>query len=262
MDLSIIIVNYNSKEKTLFCLDSIYQADLAGIEVEVIVIENHSYDILDDEINTRFPKVKLLKSKKNLGMGGGNNLGINQATGKFILILNPDTEIMKDSIKTMMEFLYRNEQAGLVGPKLLYPDGTEQISCYRFPKLFIPILRRTFLGYFAKNYVDDYLMKNVDLNQTQIVDWIQGSCLLIKMEVLTKVGLFDERFFMYLEDTDLCKRIKLAGWQVVYLPTAQVIHHHERASAKKPWYLAIFINRLSRIHIESWIKYFIKWNFK
>ncbi|KKQ61344.1 MAG: Glycosyl transferase family 2 [Parcubacteria group bacterium GW2011_GWE2_38_18] len=262
MDISIIVVNYNSKTKTFNCLDSIYRADLAGITYEIIVVDNDSAEKIDQEINLRYPEVIFIQSGKNLGMGAGNNIGIKKATGKNILVLNPDTEVTATSIKTMMNYLDANPDVGLVGPKLLRSDKTVQESCYRFPKIFIPIIRRTFLSKFATNYVDDYLMRNIDLSRPQAVDWIQGSCLLIKKEVIDKVGMFDERFFMYLEDTDLCKRISLAGWKVVYLPTAEVFHHHERASAKKHWFLAPFLNKLSRIHIISWGKYFIKWKFK
>lgn len=262
MDLSIVIVNYNTKTKAFACLDSIYRSDLAGVEFEVFLVDNNSSEEIETELKAKFPEVVFIQSGGNLGMGKGNNLGIRQSSGKFVLILNPDTEVKLDSIKIMIEYLKANEAAGLVGPKLLYPDGTQQISCYRFPKLFIPLLRRTFLGRFAKGYVDDYLMKNIDLDKPQAVDWIQGSCLLIKKEVLDRVGLFDERFFMYLEDTDLCKRIASAGFRVVYLPTSEIIHHHGRGSAKTPWYLAPFLNRLSRVHIASWIKYYLKWKSK
>ncbi|KKR21773.1 MAG: glycosyltransferase [Parcubacteria group bacterium GW2011_GWE2_39_37] len=262
MDISIIIVNYNSKIKTFHCLDSIYKADLNGIEYEIIVVDNDSREKINQEIKTRYSEVIFIQNNKNSGMGAGNNLGIVQATGKNILVLNPDTEVTAPAIRTMLDYLHANLDVGLVGPKLLRSDRTVQESCYRFPKIFIPIIRRTFLAKFAKNYVDDYLLKNIDLTKSQTVDWIQGSCLLIKKEVIDKVGMFDERFFMYLEDTDLCKRISLAGWKVVYLPTAEVFHLHERASAKKHWFLAPFLNKLSRIHIISWGKYFIKWKFK
>lgn len=262
MDISIIIVNYNTKDKTFYCLDSIYRADLTNINYEIIVVDNKSPEDIESELKSRYPNVIFIQSGFNLGMGSGNNIGIKKSKGENILILNPDTEVKEKSIKLMLDYLRNNKDVGLVGPKLLRSDGTTQDSCYRFPKLFIPILRRTFLGKFTKGYIDDYLMKNIDLSEPNAVDWIQGSSLLIKKEVLNEVGLFDERFFMYLEDTDLCKRINLSGRKVVYLPTAEVMHHHGRGSANKHWLIAPFSNKLSRIHIESWIKYFIKWGLR
>lgn len=262
MDLSIIIVNYNSREKTFFCLDSIYNSVLAGINFEIIVVDNFSTEKIGKELEKKYPEVIFIQSDKNLGMGGGNNLGIKKSKGKNILILNADTELRKDSIKSMLSYLEADDSIGLLGPKLLYPDGSYQQSCYRYPKIFIPILRRTFLGLFAKDYINDYLMNNIDINQPRAVDWIRGCALLIRKKVLDEVGIFDERFFLYLEDTDLCKRINTAGLKVVYFPGAQIVHHHGRMSAEQAWFIAIFKNKISRIHIASWIKYYLKWKFK
>lgn len=262
MDLSIIIVNYNSTAKTLSCLRSLAHAELSGLEWEVILVDNHSTEPVEALAKEVLPRLVFLASPRNLGMGGGNNLGLRQARGEFVLVLNPDTEVEPGAIRTMLNYLKEHSHAGLVGPELLYPDGQPQASCYRYPSLALPLVRRTFLGNFAKEYLDYYLLKNLDLTKPQPVDWIMGSCLLIRRRVLDQVGLFDERFFMYFEDTDLCRRINQAGFQVVYLPTARVMHHHGRASARQPWYLALLTNRMSRIHVWSMIKYFVKWKFK
>ena len=262
MDLSIVIVNYNSKDKTFFCLNSIYKSNLNGISFEVIVVDNDSSEKIEEELKNKYPSVVFIQSDENLGMGSGNNLGIKNSTGKYILILNPDTEVRPNTIKKLYDYANNDKNIGLIGPKLFYPDGKIQNSCYHFPNLLIPFFRRTFLSKFAKGYLDYYLMKNTDLSKPLEVDWIMGSCLLVRRSLLDKIGLFDERFFMYFEDTDLCRRIKLSGWKVIYLPSAEVIHHHGRASAKRHWLIAPFTNRLSRVHIASWIKYFLKWRFK
>lgn len=265
MDISIVIVNYKNKGKVINCIESIKGSDLANISYEIIVVDNNSGDDIIVDVQKRFKDISFIQSNENLGMGGGNNLGIEQAEGDNILILNPDTLVKKDSIKKMYEFLKKNDEVGIVGPKLIYPDGRLQNSCFREWKLLTPFYRRTFLGKINKKHVDRFLMKD-KIPPTPFykgggikVDWIMGSCLLIKGSVLKKVGLFDERFFMYFEDTDLCRRVRQVGKKVVYLPDAIVVHDHGRASAKKRWYLAPLTSKLSRVHISSWMKYFIKW---
>jgi GT2 family glycosyltransferase len=262
MDLSIIIVNYNTKDKTLACLASLARADFPGLDKEVLLVDNDSAEPIEAEAKQAIDDLVFIKNGSNLGMGAGNNVGIRKSSGQFVLVLNPDTEVDPGAIMTMLGYLHDHPEAGLVGPELVYPDGTPQDSCYRYPNLILPLVRRTFLGGLAKGYLDYYLMKNLDLTKPQAVDWIMGSCLLIRREVLDKVGLFDERFFMYFEDTDLCRRINNAGYEVVYLPSARVIHHHGRASAKKHWLVALFANKMSRVHLCSLLKYSIKWKFK
>lgn len=259
MDISIIIVNYKSKEKTLACLKSIAEADMGGLSHEIIVVDNNSEDDSVEIIKKIYPKIRIIKSEKNLGMGGGNNLGIKTAQAEFVLILNPDTIVKKDAITILYNFIKSDKQIGIIGPKLLNPDNTLQYSCLRFPKFHTPILRRTFLGQFTKSHLDNFLMKDCNHKEIKKVDWMIGSCLMIRKNILNKINNgFDERFFMYFEDTDLCKRAWQAGFKVVYNPLAIAIHDHARASAGKPWYL-FFFNKLSRAHIASWIKYFYKW---
>ncbi len=263
LDLSIIIVNYKSKTKLANCLDSLNRADLNGLSYEIIVVENHSGDDLS-ELIARQSNINLIISARNLGMGGGNNLGIKSASGKNILVLNPDTVVKEDAIKKIFSYLNENDEVGLVAPKLLYPDGKLQLSCSRFPSFFVPILRRTFLGdYFAK-IRNDFMMTDFSHDEVREVDWVMGSCLMFKRNLQLASGeimqpRFDERYFMYFEDTDLCRSIKSAGYKVMYYPQAVVIHDHARESAKNPWYIALFRDKITWIHIISWFKYFIKW---
>lgn len=259
MDLSVIIVNYNSRDKTVSCLKSIWQADLAGLSHEIILVDNNSSEEVEAAAKEIASDLIFIGSQRNLGMGGGNNLGIKKARGEHILILNPDAKVKPGAIKKMMEYSAAHPEAGIVGPKLLNADGSLQYSCLRFPNFFTPVLRRTFIGKIAGKNLADFLMKGFNHNEAAQVDWIMGSCLLIKKSVLDRVGPFDERFFMYFEDTDLCRRVWQAGFKVVYYPAAEVIHDHARASAQKPWYIAPFTSRLSRIHIASGLKYFFKW---
>ncbi len=265
VDLSIIIVNYKSKAKLANCLQSLSQADLGGLNYEITVVENNSGDDLSELIASQ-SNINLIISAKNLGMGGGNNLGIKSASGKHILVLNPDTIVRGDVIKKLFFYLNEHEDVGLVAPKLLYPDGKLQLSCSRFPSFFVPILRRTFLGNYFSKTRDDFMMTSVSHNEIMEVDWVMGSCLMFKRNLVLASGevmqpRFDERYFMYFEDTDLCRSVKSAGYKVIYYPETVVIHDHARESAKHPWYIALFRDKITWVHIISWFKYFIKWGF-
>lgn len=265
MDLSIVIVNYKSKNKLINCLKSLQVADFTNLKKEIIVVDNNSGDNLQ-ELET-WPELKLIFSSRNLGMGGGNNLGIKQAQGEFILVLNPDTLVKADVILKLINYYRLHPETGVVGPKLLYPDNSLQLSCLRFPTFFMPVLRRTFLGDYFKKQRDSFTMSEFDHNSIKEVDWLMGSCLLFKKELIDKNGdkffpQFDERYFMYFEDTDLCRTVKNKGFKIIYYPLAIVIHDHARQSAQHPWYIALFKDKMTWIHISSWFKYFIKWGLK
>jgi len=266
MDLSIIIVNYRSREQLLNCLASLRAADLAGLSREIIVVDNASGDDLG-EAGRLYPEVALIMSPVNLGMGGGNNLGISRASGEFILILNPDTIIRGRAIPTLLDDLRAHPAVGMIGSKLLYPDGALQMSCSRFPSFFMPVLRRTFLGNCFATARDRFTMNDFDHASRRPVDWLMGSCLMFKRETTLADGSvfaprFDERYFMYFEDIDLARQFWTRGREVVYNPEAVVLHDHRRESARHPWYLALFLDALTWRHIASWLKYFIKWGFK
>jgi N-acetylglucosaminyl-diphospho-decaprenol L-rhamnosyltransferase len=238
------------------CIKTVLESDL-GFEYEIVVVDNNSKDGVAQLLKEQFPNVKLIESDKNLGMGGGNNIGMREANGEYILILNPDIHLFPDSIKQMIEHIESNPEIGLLAPKLLNPDKTLQHTCYRWHNFWTPVFRRTALSKFsfARRELRRFLMEDWDHENTQEVDWIQGSCCLVSRKVVEEVGYFDERFFMYFEDTDLCRRIKNGGYKNIYFPSSQVIHFHRRQSAdSNP-----FFNRLTRTHIISWIKYSHKW---
>jgi len=239
-------------------LEAIFKSDLANLKYEVIVVENASGENLDDLIGAQ-SELKVLYSSRNLGMGGGNNLGLKEARGQFILILNPDTEVYPKAIKILYDYLDSHSDVYIVGPKLLNPDKTLQPSCSLFPKIYTPILRRTFLGDYFKSSRDGFMMTDFDHEEIREVDWLMGSCLLVRSDGWEG---FDERFFMYFEDIDVCRRAWRFKKKVVYHPQAIVIHDHARGSAKNPWYIAPFTDKLTQEHIKSWIKYFWKWRNK
>lgn len=255
MDLSIIIVNYRSKTKLINCLDSINRSNFGNLSYEIIVVENNSGDDLS---GLNYPNLKLVTSPTNLGMGGGNNLGIKNSSGRLILISNPDIVYDADTIKSLVDYLTVHPEVGLIGPKLLNPDLSLQYSCVRFPKIYIPLLRRTAIGEFFSTKLDHYLMKQEDHDQIQEVDWLLGACFLVRRAEITE-RLFDERYFMYFEDVDLCRQINNRGQKVIYYPIVKVIHDHVRQSASRPWYISLFKDRIAREHLKSAFRYFYKW---
>lgn len=261
MDISIIIVNYKSKGLTLNCLKSIEEADFGKLEYEVLVVDNNSGDQLAEIIAWQYPKVTFIQNEVNRGMGAGNNVGLRRARGTYLVIMNPDTLAFPDTFTALYEFMEAHPEVGIVGPQQFNPDRTVQASRYRFPKVLTLLYRRTFLGRFtfAKKAISNFLLEDVKSEETHEVDWLLGSCLFIRATALKEVGLFDERFFLYFEDTDLCRRFWQKKWRVMYYPAARIIHNHNRASADHPWY-TFFLNRASRSHLWSWLLYLVKWS--
>jgi len=259
MDISIIILHWKNIAKTTKCLDSIKVSDLGALTREIIVVDNGSEDNIAAVLKERYPEVILVASAKNLGMGRGNNLGIKKASGEFLCILNDDIVLRPDSLLVLHRQMRSDGKIGLAAPKLMNADGSFQPSCFRFPGLMTPILRRTFLGRIFKKRRDDYVASDEPGEAVRECDWIMGSCLFVRRSVLDKIGAFDERFFMYFEDTDLCRRVRVTGFKVSYCPLAVAIHEHSRYSAQKPWYTAPFTDKLAREHIKSFVKYLWKW---
>ncbi|NQT49666.1 glycosyltransferase family 2 protein [Candidatus Kuenenbacteria bacterium] len=259
MELSIIILNYKMRGLVKNCIKSILESEF-DVPYEVIVVDNNSNDEIEKMLSEKYPQVRFIQTGANLGMGAGNNAGIKEAQGKHVLILNPDIFVVKDSLQKLYNYINEKPDVGLVAPRLLNPDKSLQYTCYRWHNFLTPIYRRTFLGklFWAKKELSRFLMQDWDHATTRQVDWIQGSCLLVPKKVIDEVGVFDDRFFMYFEDTDLCRRIRKAGYKNVYLSDAEVIHLHRRQSADSGGVNALF-NKLTRIHISSWMKYMLKW---
>jgi len=262
MEISIVILNYKMKGLVKNCLQAIFESQIS-VPYEIIVVDNDSHDGVELLIKGKFPTVRFIQTGQNLGMGGGNNAGIKAAVGKFVLIMNPDIFVYPHSIQQMYDYIKVRSDVGLVAPRLLNPDKSLQYSCYRWYKYLTPLYRRTVLGKlkFAQKEVDRFLMTDWDHATTREVDWIQGSCWLLPKKVLDEIGLFDENFFMYFEDTDLCRRIHNAKYKIMYLASSEVLHLHRRQSADSQFW-GIVLNKLTRIHIISWIRYLWKWREK
>lgn len=216
MDLSVIILSFNTKELLLNCLKSIFK-QTKGIKYEVIVVDNGSVDgspALVKKLAKSHKNLVLLKNSENLGFASGNNLGIEKAKGDYIMLLNSDTILKDNSLKKLVNFSQRHPKIGIVGPRLLNKDGTHQPSTSPFltlPKLFLWLVTG-----------DRFLYRSP--SKTLSVDWVMGAVFLVKKEVIDQVGLLDENFFMYVEEMEWCYRAKQAGWQVWFYPGAEVFH--------------------------------------
>lgn len=262
MRLSIIILNYQARGLLKSCLKSIQNARLR-LAYEIIVVDNNSGDGSLEMVRQTFPAVRTIAAAVNGGCATGNNLGLLAARGEYALILNPDTTVFPNSIEELVVFLDEHPDAALVGPKLVHPDRSTQLSCFRFPDPLIPILRRTPLGRFdfAQRSLRRYLMKDWDHGSTQAVDWVLGACMLVRTRAIEEVGLMDERFFLYFEDVDWCRRFQAHGFRVYYCPTATLVHYHQRLSAENPGLRGIF-SATTRTHILSGLLYFMKYRFQ
>jgi len=260
VDVSIVIVNYQSKDFTLACIDSIKAADWSDLSFEIIVVDNNSGDGIGGLLNSENRDVKFIQSAENNGMGAGNNLGFKVAQGKYFVVMNPDTIASVDTFKKLFEYLEKNPEVGVVAPQLLYPDGTVQNSCFRWYGIMTPAFRRTPLGRLKIGQKDlsRFLMEDYDRKTEREVDWLMGSFLFCRAEALKQINYFDEQYFMYFEDTDLSRSLWNQGWRVIYYPEVKVIHNHMRQSAKIAWY-KFMGSKSARWHIYSWFKYIIKW---
>jgi GT2 family glycosyltransferase/lipopolysaccharide/colanic/teichoic acid biosynthesis glycosyltransferase len=254
--LSIIIVSYNSRAVLKPCLASLGAQSLAH-ESEIIVVDNASADGCPAMVAREFPSVRLIANRENVGYSKGVNLGIRAAQGDFFLILNPDTVVGERAIETLLDFMETKTDAGIVGPKLVFFDGTIQYSCRRFYTWNVLLLRRTFLGKIFKNSkaVARHLMLDYDHKTTEEVDWILGACMLVRRQAVESVGLMDERFFLYFEDVDWCYRMKQKGWKVYYHPESVISHGYARESAQS------VLNRSMLAHLVSLVRYYEKWDF-
>ena len=259
MDLSIIILTYNTKNLARECVKNILRV-APRLRYEIIAVDNGSHDGSVETLRKDFPYIRIVASATNTGYGGGNNQGMAVATGRYVCVLNPDVTVSIGSLETMVAYMDAHPAAGLAGPRLQNADGSLQYTCFRFPRLMIPLYRRTPLGgfSFAKRAVDNFLMKDFDHASPRSVDWLMGAALIARREAIAHVGMFDKRYFHYVEDTDWSREFWRHGWEVHYVPAARMIHLHQRDSAQGN-FLKTLLRPATRLHILSAIKYFWKW---
>ena len=241
-DLSIVIVSWNVRDLLRRCLRSILtEAQLSPDDrvfqigdwkVEILVIDNASTDGSSEMVHDEFPHVGLIVNDENRGFTAANNQGLTLSRGRYLLLLNPDTEIVDEALATMLSYMQGDDEIGALGPRLLNIDGSPQSSRRRFPTFSTALVESTVVQeWWGDNRIlRRYYMADIPDDTTQKVDWVVGACLLVRRETYEQVGGLDEGFFMYSEELDWCRRIKDAGWEIVYLPTASIIHHEGKSS--------------------------------
>jgi len=259
---SIVIVNYCSGLLTKACIQSIKRSNPPE-PYEIIVVDNASKDDSREILADGLDDVKVKFMDENLGFAKGVNIGIRESAGEYIIILNPDIIVLKDGINSLINFMVSHSKCGLASGQLINPNGSIQESAFRFYTPMTILYRRTFLGRlpWAKRHLDKIFMRESDFEKEQSVDWILGACMCVRRSALDRVGLMDERFFLYFEDMDWCRRFWEAGFEVWYVASAKFAHYHKRESAQDQGVLAFF-NPIARIHIASGIKYFLKYKGK
>ena len=225
MDVSTVVVNWNTCDILRNCLASLY-ANTRDVEVEVIVIDNASSDGSVDMVKSEFPLVKIIANAENRGFAAGNNQGIAIAKGRYILLLNSDTVVLNNAITETVAFADAYPEAAVVGCRVLNPDRTLQPTCFMFPSILNMILSTTYLYklFHRSCFFGRERMTWWDKDNVREVDVVTGCFMLVRRQAVDHVGLMDERFFVYGEETDWCYRFKQAGWKVMFTPCAEIIH--------------------------------------
>lgn len=253
IDVSIIIVNWNTKDLLSKCIQSI-ENNNEMYNKEIIVVDNASTDGSQEHIKINFQNVKLIQNEINLGFAKANNIGIKASKGQFICLINSDVEVIENGIDLMLDHIKKNNEIGVLGPKVINPDGTIRPNCKKFPTLWNSFCK-TFALYKVFPHIDffsDDHIRNFSYNSILEVEVLPGCCLIIRKEAINQVGLLDEKFFIYSEDKDWCKRFYDSGWKIVYSPYSTVIHYAGSSSAKAP--VKYVIERL-KANLLYWQKY-------
>ncbi|CAH8248965.1 glycosyltransferase family 2 protein [Paenibacillus melissococcoides] len=245
IDLSIIIVNYNTKQLTLNCIESVYRS-VTDFQYEVILIDNASRDDSVQVFRQQCPQVELIANEQNLGFSKANNQGMQIAKGRYVLLLNSDTVIQPDTLDVMIRFMDEHPEVGASGCKVVLPDGSLDKACRRgFPTpaaTFFYVSRLSKL--FPKNpRINAYHREDLNPDEAYPIDCLIGAFMMVRREAIDQVGMLDEQFFMYGEDVDWCYRIKQAGWVNYYYPKTQIIHYKRASSRNKPYKITYEFHR-------------------
>lgn len=257
MDISIIIVSWKVRELLKQCLKTVLASK--DVTFEVIVVDNNSGDGTIEMLERDFAgAIKLIKSEQNLGFAKANNLGLREATGDYILFLNPDTEIKSDTLAQSLVFMKENSNCGVMGPKMIFKNGGFQPSVRRFPTLGTIVMMFLKLPKIFPHLkvIDHYLAVDFDYSKSQEVDQVMGAFMLMPKSIVDKLKGFDERFFVWFEEVDLCLRVKRSGFQVFYDSEIEIIHHGGQSFSQQT-----LVTKQGRFFKSAW-KYFLKNGFK
>ncbi len=224
--LSVIIVNWNTKDLLCQCIDSLTQT-LKKIDTEVFVVDNGSIDESVAVVRQKFPEVRLIENPDNMGFARANNQAISLSSGEYLLLLNPDTQVKDETVLKMLSFMDAHAKAGLVGAQLLNADGSKQNSIANFPSLATELLNKSLLRWL---FPEKFPGKEWDYFGPIEVDSVIGACMLVRRETVEQVGLLDEEYFLFLEETDWCYRMKKAGWKIYHIPQAEILHFQGKSA--------------------------------
>ena len=238
-DLSVSIVNTNSRELLLACLET-----LRGTRAEIVVLDNASEDGSADAVRERFPDVRVLVQEFRAGFGANHNTVMRATEGRYVYVLNEDTTADDWGFARIVEYLDAHPRVAALGPRLTYPDGRLQDSAWRFPTPLVSTLGLLTVGKLG--------VKQSRGDAPHAVDWVMGAALVLRRDALDEVGLFDDEFFLYSEEVDLQFRLRQAGWDVHYFPSATVVHHESQFSADIP---ERRINEMWRSRHRYWRKH-------
>ena len=252
MDLSIIIVSWNVKEKLKNNLRALFESK--HIDFEVFVVDNNSKDQTAEMVKSDYPQVKLISNQENLGFARANNQGIKQASGRYILLLNPDMRVFDDTLSNMISWMNHHESAAVAGCKLVSENSEIVKHVRRFPGLFDQLAIIFKIPHLIPGILNKYLRNDFDYNKSARADSIRGGFFMIRTEVIKKVGLLDERFFLWFEEVDYCRRVKQAGGEVWYSNSAECIDLVGQS------FKQVNLALKQKYFRDSMLKYFKKWH--
>jgi len=228
IDLSILVVNWNTKDYLLFCLKSIFEKG-GRILREVIVVDNGSQDGSVSEVKKAFPSVHLIENERNLGFAKAVNQGLQKASGRYVLLLNPDTQVKNETIERLISVMEAHSDVGIAGAQLLNSDRSRQNSIANFPSLATELFNKSLLKWlFPKTFPG----KERNYDEPIEVDSVIGACMMVRPDAIHQVGPLDEDYFLFLEETDWCYRMKKAGWKIYHVPQAEVYHFQGKSAAR------------------------------
>jgi N-acetylglucosaminyl-diphospho-decaprenol L-rhamnosyltransferase len=258
----VLFHNARSASEAISCVKALMEQTIAH-RIEVILVDNGAPEDAVHSLRSllgRGHAISIVRAQGNIGYGKGNNLGAERARGEYILIINPDNRLETDALEKMVHFLQKNPHVGIVGPQLVFPDGSIRDSYRTFPTITDVLIKRTPLRFFFRERMKQYLQWDADPHETRAVDWMCGACLLMKRYIFEGLGGFDRRYFLFFEDIDLCRSTWERGLRVIYLPSAKAFDQEMRLSSGGIF--SFFYKKTVRIHVVSAIKYFWKWRGK
>lgn len=257
--VSVLVLNYRNANAAVACVHELLQQSVADA-MEILVVDNHSEDDSIGILRNRLgdiAQVRIIETPENKGFGYGYNVAASYAEGEYLLMNNPDKVLEPTGVEQLVNILKDHPHVGIVGPKLRHDDGTLRLSIRRFPRIIDVLSRRSFLGRLLPGTLRRYLMRDTDMHRDQEVDWVVGGCFMVRTSDFEAIGGFDERFFLFFEDTDLCRRMRQSGKTVLFAASVTARDKRKRLSGES--FFDLLFKKTGRIHVSSAAKYFWKW---